>query len=264
MNLQGVINNLENVNVEKTARFATVSDKDLTPLIESQENKNTRKNTAWAVGVFRNWRNERNFRPHVQTLIPELTMMTAEQLNFYLGRFVGEARKVDGNEYPPKSLYLLCCGLLRHLRDCGVNDKNILDTKDARFAEFRKILDSKMKELLAKGLGTKVKQAEAIFPEEEENIWEKGIFGAKNAETLQCTVFFYSCKLFGLRGHDEHHDLMCDQFTVGEDCNGKFVEFTGRATKTYKGGLAQMELSNKIIRHTSQGGLCYTSSYYNF
>jgi hypothetical protein len=24
-----------------------------------------------------------------------------------------------------------------------------------------------------------------------------------------------SCKLFGLRGHDEHYELECDQFTVG-------------------------------------------------
>ena len=111
-----------------------------------------------------------------------------------------------------------------------------------------------MKELLARGVGTKVKQAEQLFPEDEENIWEKGIFGAKNAETLQCTVFFYACKVFGLRGHDEHRDLMCDQFTIGEDTDGKYVEFVGRSTKTYKGGLAQIELANKVIRHHCQPG----------
>ena len=35
----------------------------------------------------------------------------------------------------------------------------------------------------------------------------------------------WSCKLFGLRGHDEHRCLTYDQFTVGSDFHGKYVEF---------------------------------------
>ena len=47
-----------------------------------------------------------------------------------------------------------------------------------------------MKDLLSNGLGTKVKQADLILPEDECVIWEKGVFGGKNAESLQCTMFF--------------------------------------------------------------------------
>ena len=35
---------------------------------------------------------------------------------------------------------------------------------------------------------------------------------------------------------------------------GKFIEFHGRASKTYKGGLKDKELANKNIRHNCQDG----------
>ncbi|XP_033728721.1 uncharacterized protein LOC117317870 [Pecten maximus] len=67
-------------------------------------------------------------------------------------------------------------------------------------------------------------------------------------------MFFYNCKLFGMRGHDEHHALECDQFIIGEDSKGKYFEFVGRASKTFKGGLAQREIDIKNIRHYSNQG----------
>jgi hypothetical protein len=54
-----------------------------------------------------------------------------------------------------------------------------------------------------------------------------------------------SCKLFGLWGHDEHYELECDQFTE-------------RSTKTYKGGLKDLELKNKKITHYCQEGKTFS------
>lgn len=238
---------------EEFTRFVEpVTDSEIKELIDSQENANTKKNTAWSVRVFEMWRDNRNSKN--QGIIPELKTMTSEEMNYYLGRFIVEARKKDGSPYPPRSLYLISCGLLRHLRDSNVYDKNFLDPKNLIFSEFRKILDAKMKELLSKGYGSKIKQAQPLLPDDESVIWEKGVFGDCNAETLQCTIFFYACKLFGLRGHDEHHALDCDQFLVGEDHRGKFIEFHGRANKTFKGGLMDLQLSNKTIKHYCQDG----------
>lgn len=73
---------------------------------------------------------------------------------------------------------------MRHLKNKNVFDKNILDNNDCRFSEFRKILDSKMKDLLKRGFGTSIKQAEPIMPQDEESMWNKGIFGDKDSETL--------------------------------------------------------------------------------
>lgn len=246
----------EHFQIPKEPRFGCeVDEEEIQALIESQENRNTKKNTRWSYNIFESWRRERNAQCQgPELLIPEIETMDAVQLNFYLGRFIRRVRRKDGKEYPAKTLYYISCGILRYLRDREIHDKNFLDAADPRFAGFRKILDSKKKDALSRGVGGKRKQADPILPEDEAVIWEKGIFGMNNAETLQYTVFFYCCKLFGLRGHDEHHSLECNQFLLGEDNRGKFIDFTGRSTKTFKGGLSHKELHNKQIRHYCQPG----------
>jgi hypothetical protein len=162
-----------------------------------------------------------------QENIPELTKMMSEQMSFWLGRFVMEARKKDGTEIPSRSIYLILCGLLRFLKDSGVYDKNFLDETNGEFTEFCKLVDARMKSLMDKGLGCEVKQADPILQQDEETLWMKHVFGRETAEELQHTVFFYVCKMFGLRGHDEHHDLRCEQFKVSEDSHGRYVQFAG-------------------------------------
>lgn len=179
--------------------------------------------------------------------------MASDTMNFWLSRFVVEARKRNGGEYPGKSLYLMCCGLLRHLSDNG-SHINFLDEKDFAFSSFRKVLDSKMKYLLSRGVGTEIKQAPAVLPQDEEKIWNEGVFGLASAESLQHTMYFYCCKLFGQRAYDEHRGLERDQFEVGQDITGKYVHFIGRSNKTFKGGLAQKELKTKDIKHYCNEG----------
>ena len=141
----------------ETGRFADpVTDQYIKELIDNQENKNTKKNTNWSIRVFEKWRLYRNAGVNANNPVPELKTMNAGEVNFFLGRFVLEARKQDGSEYPTHSLYYIICGLLRNLRDNGVHDKNFLDVNDHRFTEFRKILDCKMKDLLSRGFGTKI------------------------------------------------------------------------------------------------------------
>ena len=63
--------------------------------------------------------------------------------------------------------------------------------------------------LHAKGLGTKKKQAEPITTDEEAILWASGKMGCHDAQTLLNTIYFYNCKVFGLRSYDEHHRLQC-------------------------------------------------------
>ncbi|CAC5385195.1 unnamed protein product [Mytilus coruscus] len=71
---------------------------------------------------------------------------------------------------------------------------------------------------------------------------------------LQRTMFFYSAKLFGLRACDEHHDLQCSQFVVGDENGTPFVQFIGGQSKTFKGGLVHMNITNKNIKHYCKPG----------
>jgi hypothetical protein len=79
-----------------------------------------------------------------------------------------------------------------------------------------------MKELLSKGLGTKVRHADPILSEDEEKISIKEIFGMNSSYKLQYTFFFYNCKLFGLRADDKHKSL---EFDVGCDERWKCIHF---------------------------------------
>ncbi|XP_062602127.1 zinc finger MYM-type protein 2-like [Saccostrea cucullata] len=236
---------------EPQGRFARpITDKEIKLLTEDQECKNTKSNTRWAFGVWRKWREQRNkLSSNTGEFIPEFSAMDASCMDYWLQRFVVEVRNQKGNEYTPKSLYYLMCGLLRHLRDIEIFGMNFLDHNDDRFARTRKVLDARMKSLVAQGIGTTVRQADPILPEQEDILWEKGVLGQNSAISLQNTVFFYACKVFGLRGCDEHRQLMCEQFKLGSDAQGQFIQFVGRQNKTYQGGLRQMQLSNKNIKH---------------
>ena len=131
---------------------------------------------------------------------------------------------------------------------------NFLDERDHRFGVFQRVLDAQMKELLSKGLGTKVRQADPILPEDEEKIWNQKVFGMQSCLALQYTIFFYHSKRFGLRGYDEHKSLVYDQFEVGCDERGKYIHFYGRSSKTYKGCLKHIQLQNKDIKHYCLNG----------
>lgn len=66
----------------------------------------------------------------------------------------------------PRELSFYCVGITasfarrKHSRD----DMNFLDEHDHRVAVFRNVLDARIQELLSKGFGTKVRQADPIFP----------------------------------------------------------------------------------------------------
>lgn len=68
----------------------------------------------------------------------------------------------------------------------------------------------------------------------EEFLWEKGLLCNSTGESMLNTLFFYICKLFGLRAVDEHKTLSIDQFELGQDQKCKFINFTEQAYKTYK------------------------------
>ncbi|XP_061193639.1 uncharacterized protein LOC133201853 [Saccostrea echinata] len=129
---------------------------------------------------------------------------------------------------------------------------NFLDVKDARFHDFRKTLDARMKELASQGIGVSIKQADPLTPEQEDVLWEKKLLGSHTSKSYINTVFYYNCKLFGLRGPDEHRKLEVCQIKCG-DSDGN-IEFCGRTSKNFSGGLHQRNILAKTIRHYSESG----------
>ena len=48
---------------------------------------------------------------------PHILLCQPGELNQWLCKFALEIRRKDGQQYPPQTLYSICCGLLRYVRD---------------------------------------------------------------------------------------------------------------------------------------------------
>ena len=81
-----------------------------------------------------------------------------------------EARKSNGEPYPPDMLHSICAGLLRFIQEQRP-EVNIF--QDSVYNGFCRVLDGEKKRLRASGLGVKKWQAEPITIEEENLVWEK-------------------------------------------------------------------------------------------
>ena len=78
-----------------------------------------------------------------------------------------ETRQENGKPYPPRSIYLLLCGLYRVCKGNGV-PFNFLDKADSRFRDLHNTLDTVFSSLYAHGVGDDKMSAPAISIEDED------------------------------------------------------------------------------------------------
>ena len=137
------------LSLKDQCRFNAASNDEIAELSKGIVSKNTSAATRWAVRNFNerfdnyNSRNERNICPDI-VLSPSCSLSL---LNQWLCIFVMETRAQNGENYPPKTLYALLTGLLRHMRAQNPLYPNFLDRKNPSFAERIAVLDNLMKSL---------------------------------------------------------------------------------------------------------------------
>ena len=99
-------------------------------------------------------------------------MMSDDELNRTLARFICEIRKADGSKYPPNTLYGIIAAIQHFLKGKG---KQVRLLNDDKFEYLRSALDAVMKENASAGVGLKRKQDEIItLREEEKTLGERG------------------------------------------------------------------------------------------
>ena len=198
-------------------RFKVSTLQEMESYTDKKAPKNTAYSTKWALRNYRDWVQQRN--SHSDQKVPEalLTSGSAQQLDHWLSFYVLETRNSKGNSYPPKTLYQLFSGLLRHMRTVNPNAPNFLDKSNHTFRKLHNVIDNLFKELSKEGVATQTKHTEIVTKEEESLLWSTGVLGLHTPKSLLNAVFYCNGKNFCLRGGQEHRELKLSQFRRADD-----------------------------------------------
>ena len=173
----------------------------------------SRKKWAWALRAFEEWRRERNLAISKdgdsveQKLHASLEEMSDDHLDHFLARFVAEVRKVDGKEYPGKTIYEMINSIQTYLRVECKRNLTLIDKSSCVFRKLNSALNYVLKDRAQQGLGVKIFQAKGITEEQENYLWLHGFLGSSNGELLRDTLVFVFGMQFGLRAGQEHRNL---------------------------------------------------------
>ena len=129
---------------------------------------------------------------------PDILNITDNQeLNFWLRKLVVEVRKKKDPDtvYPPDTLYQLCCGLQRHMRD---NDQPEINSFTIpHLSTFRTVQTPRnVKRLTGMGIESNVKEAQAFSEDEGNKLWNLGLLGDSLPRVLLDTMVFLTEKTF--------------------------------------------------------------------
>ena len=169
-------------------------------------------------------------------------------MKHWLTLFVLEVRKQNGTEYPPNTLHHIVCGIMRYLRQNGMN---IDFYQDPEFADFRQSLDAEMKRLQGSGLGSQKNQAAPLTEQNEEKLWQVGVLGAHNPQALLNTMIYMNGLYFALPSGDEHRQLRHNpcQIQLVECPNERsYLEYTEDISKNHQGGLKGHNQKPKVVK----------------
>ena len=191
-------------------KFSFKTDAHIEKLRQIQLKKRTEKKMKWAVKAYQEWRNERlqTFTydyPIFMSNLDDLGSLEKDNFEYSMMRFVPEVTKSKGKgAYPGRTLYQLCTSIQKYLNINRIPWKLV---KGNEFQELQVVLDNVMKERASDNIGMVKKQAEVITYEYENELWQKGLLGEHDADTLRNTVLFLIGINCVLRAGDEHYYL---------------------------------------------------------
>ena len=107
--------------VSNAHRFRSFSDEKMKELQKETIKKRTFVKIKWAVKVFSDW--QTNFLSSSDTFdvrvyesdIDRVDLLEKESFEFSMCKFLSEVRKVNGDEYPGKTLYHMVVSIQKHL-----------------------------------------------------------------------------------------------------------------------------------------------------
>lgn len=240
--------------------------------LESSKKKvvpqNTEKSTQWAIKTFTEWAESRKESGREAPPSDILLMGSAEAVCDTLCLFFSEIRQANGNPYTPRSLSYIMGGLQRYINDNSPHPLKIQQS-DGEFKPLHTCLENLYVKLHEQGVSTAKVQADVITLDEEQQLWESGVYNTQTPEGLLNAVFYYNGVNFILRGGEEHRSLKLLQFVFGSapdpEVPGKmldYVDYTEHGSKNRPGGSKQLNLESKMVHYYAQlqlGDCCHVS-----
>lgn len=113
---------------------------------------------------------------------------------------------------------------------------SFFDRADKDFLTMRKVLDGLMKKKAREGVA-KTKQARSVTLQEEETLWNSGVFDTSTPQGLFNSLFYYVGMRFALRGGSELYGLQINQFRLEMKDGIERLIYSENASKTNNGGL---------------------------
>ena len=249
-----------------------VSEEDIISKMEGTIPKSTRNSTKWAVKVWDDWvENRKNQASSPYNIPPNLVNVTNAQLSHWMSRMIMEVRNQKGQPYSGTTLYGLCAGIQRFVRDDRIKSNNFeaLDIyKGPEFAVFRGAFDCVLKDLHSMGVGTATKQAEVITSDIEDRLWSEGVLGSDTPQKLLDTLIFCFGLNYALRSGKEHRDLQPDMLTYEEPTNARpYLQYNEFGSKNNAGGLKERRVTNKAVKiftNYENKDRCVVSLYHKY
>ena len=171
--------------------------------------------------------------------------LSAKRLCAYLCKFIQSLKKLNQEEYEPQTLKGIIYSIERYLKEQDYDDWKI--TSSPAFALMQDVLKAKLTVSKASGKGNRPQRAMPLTDDDEEKLWSSKAFGLHHPMALLRVLFWYFTMLFGLRGRNEHHQMLWGDVELKSGPDGEFLEYTERLTKTRRGSDSGRAFKPKIF-----------------
>ena len=231
-----------------------LDDGSLKYLAKKHFSEETQKTIRWVHQMYDDWRVERNKNfgqdEIIECDLENVSTISESSLLIGMTKFITEVRKLDGSDFPPKTLYQIVICVQFHLETLGYTWRLI---DDKMFTDLRFTLDNLMKMRTSLGIGINVRKADVISKTDEDILWCRNVLGTQNPEQLLHTVLYVVGLSCALCAGKEHRSLRSipfnSQFIWLTDDNGsyflRYKEDIG--LKTNKGGLKHRKFDVKEV-----------------
>ena len=175
---------------------------------------NTIKKTEWAKNLYNYWRRSAQVNADEEEcniMKKDLLALSDDEILLLFPKFIMSVRRKDNAEYKGDTIFSIISAIQKYYE---INGRTVSLLSDPKFSSLRNVISNTMREKVQQGVGLFRKKAEVISVEIENSLWENGILGCHDPETLLHTVFWIIGINFGLRGGQEHRDLSMENFRL--------------------------------------------------